>query len=101
SVRGGVFQSWARWPVVTVVLGVFVAGQLLSDYVVTRRLVGDRVGLLPLWVIFGVLAGGELFGFVGILLAVPACAVIGVLARFTIERYRASMLYRGADGAGS
>ena len=101
SVGVALYQFWPRWPMVTVVLGVFVAGQLLSDYVLTPRLVGDRVGLHPLWVIFGVLAGGELFGFVGILLAVPACAVIGVLARFTIERYRASMLYRGADGAGS
>jgi len=66
--------------------------------VLTPRLVGNRIGLHPLWVVFGVLAGGELFGFVGMLLAVPACAVIGVLARFGIEQYRSSALYRGADG---
>lgn len=95
SVGVALYQFWPRWPMVAVVFAIFVTGQLLSDYVLTPRLVGDRVGLHPLWVIFGVLAGGELFGFVGILLAVPACAVIGVLLRFTIEQYRASALYRG------
>ena len=98
SVGVALYQFWPRWAMVVVVLGIFVAGQLLSDYVLTPRLVGDRIGLHPLWVIFGVLTGGELFGFVGMLLAVPACAVIGVLARFGIEQYRASALYRGADG---
>jgi len=97
SVGVALYQFWPRWAMVGVVLGIFVAGQLLSDYVLTPRLVGDRIGLNPLWVIFGVLAGGELFGFVGMLLAVPTCAVIGVLVRFAIERYRASALYRGAD----
>ena len=74
---------------------LFVAGQVVSDYVLTPRLVGDRIGLHPLWVIFGVFAGGAVFGFVGMLLAVPACAVIGVLARFAIARYEASPLYTG------
>jgi predicted PurR-regulated permease PerM len=100
SVGVALYQFWPRWPMVTVVLAVFVTGQFLSDYVLTPRLVGNRVGLHPLWVIFGVLAGGELCGFVGVLLAVPACAVIGVLARFAIEQYRASSLYRGADDGG-
>ena len=98
SVGVALYQFWPRWAMVTVVLGIFLAGQLLSDYVLTPRLVGNRIGLHPLWVVFGVLAGGELFGFVGMLLAVPACAVIGVLARFGIEQYRSSALYRGADG---
>jgi predicted PurR-regulated permease PerM len=100
SVGVALYQFWPRWPMVMVVFVIFVTGQILSDYVLTPRLVGDRVGLHPLWVMFAVLAGGELFGFVGILLAVPACAVIGVLARFAIEQYRASSLYRGADDGG-
>jgi predicted PurR-regulated permease PerM len=96
SVGVALYQFWPAWIRVAVVLGIFVAGQILSDYVLTPRLVGDRVGLHPLWVVFAVLAGGALFGFVGMLVAVPACAAIGVLARFAIERYKASVLYRGA-----
>jgi len=83
---------------VIVVAGVFIVGQVLEGNVLTPKLVGERVGLHPVWVIFGVLAGGTLFGFVGILLAVPVTAVIGVGARFTVERYRASVLYHGGLG---
>ena len=68
---------------------------LLEGYVLTPRLVGDRVGLHPVWVIFALLAGGSLFGFVGLLLAVPAAAVIGVLTRFAVLRYRDSRYYPG------
>ena len=59
------------------------------------RAMCERTGLHPLWVIFGVFAGGALFGFVGMLLAVPACAVIGVLVRFAVARYKESETYRG------
>jgi len=62
------------------------------------RLIGQQVGLHPLWVMFGVLAGGALFGFVGVLLAVPACAVIGVLVRSAMGRYKRSPLYAGGIG---
>ena len=62
------------------------------------RLLGQQVGLHPLWVMFGVLAGGRLFGFVGVLLAVPVCAVIGVLVRSAMEAYRQSPLYAGDGG---
>jgi len=62
------------------------------------RLIGQQVGLHPLWVMFGVLAGGALFGFVGVLLAVPACAVIGVLVRSAMGRYKRSPLYAGGMG---
>jgi predicted PurR-regulated permease PerM len=89
-------QFWPSWGRIVTVLAIFGAGQLLQDYVLTPRLVGDRVGLHPLWVIFGVLAGGALFGFVGVLVAVPACAVIGVLARFAIGRYKRSFAERSA-----
>jgi predicted PurR-regulated permease PerM len=85
------FDTWL--PVGLVVL-LFACGQFLEGYVLTPRLVGDRVGLHPVWVIFALFAGGALFGFVGLLLAVPAAAVIGVLVRFAAQRYRASSYYR-------
>lgn len=79
-------------PLVLVVV-VFMAGQLLEGTVLTPLLVGDKIGLHPVAVIFAVLAGGQLFGFVGVLIALPAAAVIMVLLRHAHERYRASGLY--------
>lgn len=76
---------------------VFVIGQVLEANVLTPKLVGERVGLHPVWVIFGILAGGVLFGFVGILIAVPMTAIVGVLVRFAVERYSESPLYRGSS----
>ncbi len=89
------------WVVVTA--AVFLAGQALEGNFLTPKLVGDRIGLHPVWVIFALLAGGLMFGFVGVLLAVPVAAVVGVLARFALARYLESALYRGPDagnGAG-
>jgi predicted PurR-regulated permease PerM len=83
----------ARWGPLAAVVAVFVLGQLLADYVLTPKLVGDRIRLHPVWVIFAVLAGGTVAGVVGMLVAVPAAAAIGVLARAGLERYRASTLY--------
>ena len=74
---------------------VFTVGQLLESYVLTPRIVGDKIGLHPVAVIFAVMAGGQLFGFLGMLIALPAAAVINVLLRFAAERYRHSELYRG------
>lgn len=79
------------------VCGVFVLGQLMEGYFLTPRLVGSRVGLHPVWIIFGMLAGGALFGFVGVLLALPVSAVIGVLVRFAVQQYLESELYRERD----
>lgn len=75
---------------VLIVLAVFVSGQIIEGNFVTPKLVGDKVGLHPVWVIFAMLAGGALFGFVGVLIAVPFAAVAGVLIRFAISRYRVS-----------
>jgi predicted PurR-regulated permease PerM len=75
------------------VLGVFGIGQLLEGMVLTPWLLGDRIGLHPVAVIFAVLAGGQLFGFVGVLLALPAAAVTMVLLRYAHERYLQSPLY--------
>lgn len=74
---------------------VFAAGQTLDAAFLTPNLVGGRVGLHPVWIIFALMAGGALFGFTGVLLAVPSAAVIGVLVRFAIGRYRDSALYTG------
>lgn len=75
------------WLPVFLVAGIFIAGQVAESYVLTPKLVGDRVGLHPVWIIFALLAGGALFDFTGVLLAVPAAAVIGVLVRFGQVRY--------------
>lgn len=78
---------------VALVAGIFIAGQVLEGYVLTPRMVGKRVGLHPLWLIFGMLCGATLFGFVGVLLAVPLTAVAGVLVRFALSRYIRSDYY--------
>ncbi|HEX9646670.1 MAG TPA: AI-2E family transporter [Alphaproteobacteria bacterium] len=82
------------------IAAIFFAGQLIEGNYLTPKLVGGRVGLHAVWVIFALLAGGSLLGFVGILLAVPVAAVIGVLTRFALGRYLDSRLYRGT-GAGA
>jgi predicted PurR-regulated permease PerM len=89
----GQFDNWWSVAIVAIIFGV---GQVLEGNFLTPKLVGDRVGLHPVWIIFALLAGGALFGFVGLLLAVPVAAVIGVLVRFSIAKYRASKLYLGA-----
>jgi predicted PurR-regulated permease PerM len=78
-----------------VVAVIFLAGQLLESYFLTPKLVGDKVGLHPVWIIFGMLAGAALLGFVGVLLAIPITAIIGVLIRFFTAQYLASEYYRG------
>lgn len=80
---------------VVLVLVVFGVGQLLESYVLVPRLVGDKIGLHPVAVIFAVLAGGELLGFTGVLLGLPLAAVVMVLLRYGYERYTQSDLYAG------
>lgn len=87
--------QFPEWTSIAMVAGVFLVGQTLESYVLTPRLVGDRVGLHPVWIIFALLAGGALMGFNGVLIAVPTAAVIGVLVRFGLTRYMASELYSG------
>ena len=89
-----IFQ-YDNFNMVGAIAGVFIAGAALEQYFLTPRLVGEKVGLHPVWIIFGMLAGAALFGFVGILLAVPVTAVIGVLLRFAMQRYLLSSYYRG------
>jgi predicted PurR-regulated permease PerM len=83
------------WQSIGLVGGVFLVGQVLEGNFLTPKLVGDRVGLHPVWIIFALLSGGALFGFLGLLLAVPTAAGLGVLVRFAIAGYLESSLYRG------
>ena len=87
--------QYGDWQHMAGVLVVFGIGQIIESYVLTPKLVGDRIGLHPMAVIFAVLAGGQLFGFLGMLLALPVAAVANVLLRYAHERYRASRLYAG------
>ncbi|MBI3198698.1 MAG: AI-2E family transporter [Rhodospirillales bacterium] len=85
-----------EWMGVVKVAAVFLFGQTMEGNVLSPKLVGDRVGLHPVWIMFALLAGGSLFGFVGILVAVPTAAVVGVIVRHLIGRYRESAIYRGS-----
>ena len=91
------FQFWGEWVSIGLVAGIFVLGQVIEGNVLTPKLVGSSVGLHPVWLIFALSVFGTLFGFVGMLVAVPLAAAIGVLARFAIGQYKDSRLYRGLD----
>ena len=96
---GVAVAQFGDWVPVALVAAVFMVGQFVEGNFVSPRVVGNRVGLHPVWLIFALLAGGTLFGFTGLLLAVPAAAVLGVLVRFAIERYLASDAYGGGGTA--
>tara|TARA_R100000005_G_scaffold61866_1_gene31834 strand:- start:610 stop:1704 length:1095 start_codon:yes stop_codon:yes gene_type:complete len=93
SVGVALIQFWPDYIMIGAVVIIFIIGQVLEGYVLVPNLVGGKVGLHPVWVMFGLLAGGSLFGFVGVLIAVPMAAVIGVLSRFAIEQYLQSPIY--------
>jgi predicted PurR-regulated permease PerM len=88
-----IVQFWPDWTSVLLVVAIFIFGQSLSDYVLGPYLVARRVHLNPVWVMFALFAFGYLFGFVGLLIAVPAAAAIGVLMRFALRQYYASPFY--------
>ena len=90
------FQFWGDWVSIGIVAGIFVLGQFLEGNVITPKLVGNSVGLHPVWLLFALSAFGALFGFLGLLVAVPVAASIGVLLRYGLGRYTDSVLYRGA-----
>jgi predicted PurR-regulated permease PerM len=92
---GLAFAQTQGWTLPAMVAGVFIAGNLLEGNVLSPKLVGEKIGLHPVWVIFALLAGSALFGFLGLLLALPVAAVTGVLCRFGLSRYLASSLYGG------
>ncbi|MEB8385909.1 AI-2E family transporter [Rhodobacteraceae bacterium KMM 6894] len=88
------FQFWGDWVSIGLVAGIFVLGQVIEGNILTPKLVGNSVGLHPVWLIFALSVFGALFGFVGMLVAVPVAASIGVLMRFATEQYKSSQLYR-------
>jgi predicted PurR-regulated permease PerM len=94
---GVAIAQFGEWQPVVLVAGVFVVGQFLEGNFITPKLVGDKIGLHPVWIIFALLAGGAVFGFTGILLAIPAAAIIGVLSRFGISQYLTSAAYLKDD----
>lgn len=90
-------QFWGDWWMILIVAAIFQAGQIAEGNVLTPKLVGSSVGLHPVWLIFALSAFGTVFGFVGLLVAVPVAAVIGVLVRYVVEQYQQGLLYRGVE----
>ena len=91
------FQFWGDWLWIVLVWAIFQSGQFVEGNILTPRLVGSSVGLHPVWLIFALSAFGAMFGFVGLLVAVPVAASIGVVTRFAISQYKSSLLYKGIE----
>jgi predicted PurR-regulated permease PerM len=91
------FQFWGEWWMIGGVVAIFVAGQFFEGNILSPNLVGSSVGLHPVWLIFALAAFGSLFGFVGMLVAVPVAAAMGVIVRFLAERYKEGRLYKGVS----
>lgn len=90
-------QGWPDWTMLAMALGVVASGQFLEGNVLSPKLVGESVGLHPVWLMFALLASGSLFGFTGLIVAVPVAAALGVLLRYFFARYRQSPFYLGED----
>src|SRR5215203_4805474 len=87
SVGVAIVQFWPDWTMIAATLGIFIFGQFVEGNILSPKLVGESVGLHPVWLMFALVAFGALFGFVGLLLAVPLAAAIGVIARHALARY--------------
>ena len=94
----GLVQFWPDFASILIVVGIFAVGQFIEGNFLSPKLVGSSIGLHPVWLMFALFAFGYVFGFVGLLLAVPLAAAAGVLVRFALNKYLASKLYRGAPG---
>ncbi len=92
------FQFWGEWVWLGAVVAIFFFGQFFEGNILTPKLVGSSVGLHPVWLIFALSVFGSLFGFIGMLVAVPVSASIGVVVRYSIGRYQDSRLYQGVSG---
>ena len=91
----GLFQFWGDWVSLGLVAAIFIIGQVIEGNFLTPKLVGNSVGLHPVWLILALSVFGTLFGFVGMLVAVPVAAALGVVTRFAVQQYQQSLLYRG------
>lgn len=94
------YQFWGDWLQIGLVAAVFGLGQFLEGNIITPRLVGKSVGLHPVWLMLALSIFGTIFGFAGLLVAVPLAAALGVLTRFALNQYRSSPLYQGTAGRG-
>jgi predicted PurR-regulated permease PerM len=95
-----IVQGWPEWKLLILTLAIVLTGQFLEGNILSPKLVGSSVGLHPVWVIFALLAFGALFGFTGLIMAVPVAAAAGVILRHLVRRYRASGLYLAAAEPG-
>jgi predicted PurR-regulated permease PerM len=93
----GLVQFWPDYSSVLIIIGIFVAGQFLEGNFLSPKLVGGSIGLHPVWLMFALFAFSYIFGFVGLLLAVPLAAAMGVLVRYGLRRYLGSKLYTGTE----
>ncbi|MFG1427893.1 AI-2E family transporter [Roseixanthobacter glucoisosaccharinicivorans] len=94
-----IVQFFPDWAMIGTILGIFLVGQTVEGYILSPKLVGDSIGVHPVWLMFALFAFGYLFGFVGLLLAVPLTAASGVLVRFAFSQYFHSPLYTGEEDA--
>jgi len=91
------FQFWGDWISIGIIAAIFAVGQFVEGNILTPKLVGQSVGLHPVWLLFALSAFGSVFGFAGLLVAVPIAASIGVFARFGMSKYQESLLYCGVS----
>lgn len=91
------FQFWGDWVSIGIIAAIFAIGQFVEGNILTPKLVGESVGLHPVWLLFALSLFGALFGFAGMLVAVPVAAAVGVITRFGMTKYQGSLLYRGAE----
>ncbi|WAP67069.1 AI-2E family transporter [Jiella pelagia] len=97
SVGVALVQFWPEWPWIIAVAAIFFVGQFIEGNILQPKLVGASVGLHPVWLMFALLAFGAMFGFLGLLIAVPSAAAVGVLVRFALTQYLQSAMYFGRD----
>nr|WP_314260008.1 AI-2E family transporter [uncultured Devosia sp.] len=98
SVGIALVQFWPNWWMVVLVGGIFLFWQFIEGNILYPKLVGSAISINPVWMMFALLALGALFGFVGLLLAVPMAAIASVLVRYAVRKYKESALYLGRDG---
>lgn len=98
SVGIALVQFWPNWWMVILVMGIFLFWQFIEGNILYPKLVGSAISINPVWMMFALLALGAIFGFVGLLLAVPLAAIVGVLVRYGVAKYKASTLYLGQNG---
>ena len=101
SVGIALLQFWPDWVMPVAAATLFIVGQMLEGYVLQPYMIGTNVGLHPVWLMFALFAFALLFGFVGLLMAIPLAAAVGVLVRYALARYLASPIYRGTGHSGS